>query len=344
MNKDKIARICWNTNGWRKPSGMAGKSKDKKPYEYRSGYGHEEWLLDTTKNYKGYHYGFLQPIGQHREKYRGQTFNISLYSINAETKKRWWLGRIQNVTVTTKQESQEAYLAYKENGWIAEMEEQLHGVGGKVKDFRKTKAEDFFVIRFSSRSLDISDTPLEFSRHDPAVKTTRYVLLNKEKTPQLIAAKKQFIFSSGHTKKKGTTESNYEAHASDIDLGHNRIQSKIYQQLAKKFGKDNVGTELNAGYGSLIDVVVKESNGKFIFYEIKTSYSVRLSIRDALAQLLEYAYYPNRNNAIKIVVVSPNAITKEAQSYLEHLRNLFSIPVYYQRYDPEQEKLEDKTY
>lgn len=344
MNKDKIARICWNTNGWRKPSGMAGKSKNKKTYEHRVGFGHEEWLLDTTKNYKGYQYAYLQPIGLHRDKYRGQTFNISLYSINAETKKRWWLGSIRHVTVTTKQESQDAYLAYKKNGWLTEMEEQLHGVGGKVKDFRKTKAEDFFVIRFSSRSLDISDTPSEFSRHDSAVKASHYVLLNKEKTPKLLSPKKQFIFSHGHTKKKGTTESSYEAHSSNIDLVHNRIQTRIYQQLTKKFGKDNVGTELDAGYGSLIDVVIKEANGKFVFYEIKTSYSVRLSIRNALAQLLEYAYYPNRNNAIKIVVVSPNAVTKEAQSYLAHLRNRFGIPVYYQRYDSEQEELEDKIY
>ncbi|MBT9538121.1 MAG: hypothetical protein IVZ94_08315 [Nitrospirae bacterium] len=301
MTEDKIARICWNTNGWRKPSGMAGKSKNKEAYEYRFGYGHEEWLLDTTKNYKGYHYAFLQPIGLHREKYRGQTFNISLYSINEETKKRWWPGRIRNVTVTTKQESQEAYVAYKKNGWLTEMEEQLRSVGGKVQAFSKTKPEDFFVI--------------------PTFLPLRSAI---------------FIFRQGHTQKKGATESSYEAHSSNIDLVHNRIQTRIYQQLAKKFGKDNVGTELNAGYGSLNDVVIKESNGKFIFYEKKTSYSVRLRIRDALAQLLEYAYYPNRNNATKIVVVSPDAVTKEAQSYLEHLRHRFGIPVYYQRYDPEQ--------
>ncbi|NCO83243.1 MAG: hypothetical protein COZ31_08540 [Nitrospirae bacterium CG_4_10_14_3_um_filter_44_29] len=344
MNKEKIARICWNTNGWLKPSGMAGKSKNKYAYEYRVGFGHEEWLLDTTKNYKGYHYAYLQPIGLHREKYRGQTFNISLYSINEETKKRWWLGGIRNVTVTTKEESQEAFLAYKKNGWLTEMEEQIRSVGGKVQELGKTKLEDFFVIRFRPRSLDLLDTPLEFSRRDPAVKATYYVLLNKDKMPKLLSPKKQFSFRHGHTKKKGTTESSYEAHSSNIDLVHNRIQTKIYQQLAKKFGKENIGTEVDAGYGSLIDVVIKEANDKYIFYEIKTSYSVRLSIREALAQLLEYAYYPNRNNAIKIVVVSPNAITKEAQSYLEHLRNRFGIPVYYQRYDPEQEELEDKIY
>ncbi len=344
MNEDRIARICWNTNGWRKPSGMAGKSKNKKAYEYRFGYGHEEWLLDTTKNYKGYHYAYLQPIGLHREKYKGQTFNISLYSINEETKRRWWLGSVQNVIVTTKKESKKAYIAYKKNGWLTEMEKQLRSVGGKVQAFSKIKPEDFFVIRFSSRSLKLLDTPLEFSQHDPAVKATYYVLLSKKKTPKLLLSKKQFIFSYGHTKKKGTTESSYEAHSSNIDLVQNRMQTRIYQQLAKKYGKHNVGTELDAGYGALLDVVVRESSSNFTFYEIKTSYSVRLCIREALAQLLEYAYYPNRNNATKIIIVSPNAVTKEAQSYLKHLRHRFRIPVYYQRYDSEQEALEDKIY
>ncbi len=344
MNNDKIARICWNTNGWRKPSGMTGKSKNKDAYEYRYGYGHEEWLLDTTKNYKGYHYAFLQPIGLHREKYRGQTFNISLYSINEETKKRWWLGRIRYVIVLTEQESQAAYLAYKQNGWLSEMEKQLRSIGAKVDAFRKTKPEDFFVIRFRPRSLELLDMPLEFSINDPAVKATYYVLLNKKKTPKLLSSKKQFIFSHGYTKKKGTAESSYEAHSSNIDLVQNRMQTRIYQQLVKKYGKDNVGTELDTGYGALIDVVVRESKKHFTFYEIKTSYSVRLCIREALAQLLEYAYYPNKNNASKIVVVSPHAVTKEAQSYLEHLRHRFGIPVYYQRYDPELEALEDKIY
>jgi hypothetical protein len=127
---------------------MVGKSKNKEAFEYLFGYGHEEWLLDTTKNYKGYHYAFLQPIGLNREKYRGQTFNISLYSINEETKKRWWLGRIRNVTVTTKQESQEAYVAYKKNGWLTEMEEQLRSVGGEGPNIQRYKTGRFFCDTF----------------------------------------------------------------------------------------------------------------------------------------------------------------------------------------------------
>ncbi|HWP91336.1 MAG TPA: hypothetical protein VNN20_03945 [Thermodesulfobacteriota bacterium] len=113
MIEDKIARICWNTEGWRKPSGKSGKSKNKKTYEHSAGFGHEEWLLDITKLINGWHYAYLQPVGLHRFKYVGRTLNISLYSINEETKSRWWVGRIFNVIVTTPEESKKAYEIYK---------------------------------------------------------------------------------------------------------------------------------------------------------------------------------------------------------------------------------------
>jgi hypothetical protein len=47
MAENKIARICWYTNYWQRPSGREGKSRNKKDYEKVTGYGHEEWLLDT---------------------------------------------------------------------------------------------------------------------------------------------------------------------------------------------------------------------------------------------------------------------------------------------------------
>jgi hypothetical protein len=344
MSEKKISRICWNTDGWWKPSGKAGKSKNPKTFENRAGYGHEEWLLDTTKLIEGWHYAYLQPIGLHRSKYEGQTFDISLYSINEEMKTRWWVGHILAVTVTTPQESKKIYAVYKKNGWLKEMEEQLRIVGADVNAFRKTDPKYFAVIKFQPKSLDILDTPMEFSKSDAAVTAMYYILLNQNGTPTLLSNSKQFTFVCGHKVKKSTTRSTYEGHSSDIDLVQNKIQTNIYRQLAKEFGEKNVGTEIDTGYGSQIDVVVRENDGGFAFYEIKTSYSVRLSIREGLTQLLEYAYYPNSSNAKKLIIVSPNAVTQEAQSYLKSLRETFRIPVYYQRYDPEKKSLENIMY
>ncbi len=68
MNEKKLARICWNSNSWQKPSGKYGKSKNPDAYEMIVGYGHEEWLLDLEKIIDGFHYAYLQAIGAHREK------------------------------------------------------------------------------------------------------------------------------------------------------------------------------------------------------------------------------------------------------------------------------------
>ena len=341
MSYDKITRICWNTEGWRKPSGPQGKSKNKKAYEYKYGFGHEEWLLDTTKLISGWHYAHLKAISLHRQKYMGQTFNISLYSIDDDTKQRWWVGRILNASVITDDESRGAYLAYKANGWLDEMEQQLTRENANTTEFRNTRPDSFAVIRYRPKDLQLLDIPLQFAADDPAVGATYYVLLNLKQPPKLIGKGSEFVFSPGHSGKKSTARASYERHSSEIDLVHNTIQTELYESFCEKFGKRHVGTELDSGYGLQIDVVVRDKDDKFVFYEIKTSYSVRLCIREALGQLMEYAFFPKANNAKKLVVVSTNAITPEVGTYLRHIRDHYDVPIYYQRYNSETKSLED---
>lgn len=344
MIDNKIARICWNTEGWRKPSGIVGKSINKKTHECKFGYGHEEWLLDSTKLIDGWHYSHLEPISLHRSKYIGERFNISLYSINSEEKSRWWVGKIKNVIVITPEESQRAYQIYMRNGWIKEMKCQIKHVGADLQAFQKSNPKDFFVLKFKHDSLKLLDTPLQFSSRDSVVKSTYYNLLNQEQKPKLMQSNNKFIFRAGHKNKKSSAKSTYGRKSSKVDLVHNRIQTSIHKQLIKEFGNCNVGTEVDTGLGSQVDIVVKEKNGSFVFYEIKTSYSVRLCIREALSQLLEYAYYPDNSNSDKLIIVSPNPITVDAIPYLNKLRNKFNIPIFYQRYDSNLDILDKVLY
>lgn len=77
---EKVARICWNTRDWKRPSGSEGKSQNKDAYENVVGFGHEEWLLDDSRIMPdGYHYGFLQQINKHR-KHVGNTYDIHLFT------------------------------------------------------------------------------------------------------------------------------------------------------------------------------------------------------------------------------------------------------------------------
>lgn len=64
---EKIARICYNDEGWLFPSGRKDKAVNKDSYEQKNGFGHEEWLLDFSKIIDGYHYGFLQPLSKRKK-------------------------------------------------------------------------------------------------------------------------------------------------------------------------------------------------------------------------------------------------------------------------------------
>jgi hypothetical protein len=152
-------------------------------------------------------------------------------------------------------------------------------------------------------------------------------------------ASTEFNFQAGHSSKKtGAVKVAPSTKESTAILLHNEIQNVLYAKLVKEFGEDNVGTEIGTGQGTSIDIVVK--TGKFCwFYEIKTAPTVRACIRQAIPQLLEYAYWHGKDDrADRLIVVSPLPITKEADTYLTFLRENFQLKIYYQQYEADKKK------
>lgn len=94
---EKIARICWNTHEWKRPSGSEGKSQSDGSYEKEIGFGHEEWILDDSRIYEpdGYHYGFLQPMNVASGKHIGAVYDIHLFSISP-LKQKVYIGCLHN--------------------------------------------------------------------------------------------------------------------------------------------------------------------------------------------------------------------------------------------------------
>lgn len=341
--EDKIARICWNDYGWQRPSGREGKSTNQKSYEYKVGYGHEEWLLDAEKLIDGYHYGYLQPVADAGLKYQGRVFNISLYSIaiNKETSERWWIGKINNAQVVSSDESKKAYAHYKKKGWFQEMIEQIKSVKGDEKDFLNNAPIAFVNIKFKSQDWQLLDPPQRISNKDKIIPATYYVLLNKTKEPDLeLPFGDDPDFTPGHTVRNEQRIAYYGQRKTEVDRFHSRMQDNVYKQLVKIHGNNNVRTERPIGIGLAVDLAVKDGTSE-IFYEFKTSNSVRICIREALSQLLEYSYYPNKERAKKLIIVSQNPINKQAKNYLNKIRSQFNIPVCYKQYDTNKNCLEE---
>lgn len=142
-----------------------------------------------------------------------------------------------------------------------------------------------------------------------------------------------FVFIEGHQKRSVEPISRTASAKSKANQLHNDIQNRLYEYLASQLGPKNVGTEIDTGSGTAIDLATCDGISNITFYEIKTSPSVRTSIRQAIPQLLEYAYWPSVERANKLVVVSHLPITNEAEVYLQQLREQFGLPLFYQQFD-----------
>src|ERR1700674_3389026 len=140
-----------------------------------------------------------------------------------------------------------------------------------------------------------------------------------------------FVFKAGHRARKiGEIERRGHGESAIARLVHNELQSKLFNHLVSIHGLMNVGTENAGGMRSaVVDLVVKTSEG-LSFYEIKTSNSLRKSLREAISQLLEYAYWPEADRARELIIVSPNRPTRDARKYLNFLRKTFSLPIFHE--------------
>ena len=148
-----------------------------------------------------------------------------------------------------------------------------------------------------------------------------------------------FKFSEGHNSKfEGEVEVK-QIDRGKVTLIHNLIQNKVFEILTDKFPSDRIGTENASNTGS-IDLV-RESGDKYYFYEIKTTNNTRINIRQALSQLLEYAYWNDIENIERLIIIAPSEFTPESEKYLKLLRERFGLPIFYQYYDIENNKLSD---
>lgn len=143
----------------------------------------------------------------------------------------------------------------------------------------------------------------------------------------------EFVFSGGHKPKKtGKVHISLSRKKSTTaDLLHNEMQNKLYQALVDEHGEESVETEVPTGADTFIDVVVRVGKDRHWFYEIKTAETVKGCIRQAIPQLLEYAYWAgNIERAEQLIIVGPAPVTVEARNYLELMNSHFGLPITYE--------------
>ena len=88
-----ISRLSFNTNNWVKPSGLIGKSSSESTFEFKYGFGFEEWLFNEAyclieENGERWNFGYIEGI--HRNYQKGDENNsLQLYTIDSISKYRY---------------------------------------------------------------------------------------------------------------------------------------------------------------------------------------------------------------------------------------------------------------
>jgi len=194
----------------------------------------------------------------------------------------------------------------------------------------------FLGKRQPEDSIDVEAILEDFDRLLPLYE---FVEGRQKNYPELLPREQEFAFRPGHLPRKRRTRMTLAAQEIDIALRHNQLQDALVKQLVRRFGENAVGTEIPNGVGGKIDIVVKNNEG-FDFYEIKIGSSARSCIRQALAQLLEYSFWPGARRAERLIVVGEPALDSEARQYLALLHEDFGIPIFYKQFGVRADRLQ----
>jgi hypothetical protein len=353
-NQKRLARIAYNEESWQRPSGYYGKSKSKDSHECKYGYGNEEWLFDKEKIINGYHYAFLEPIYKYYDLYKGQKFDITLYTVDADTSRRYWVGEIKDLEVINEEEARYVWGQYEKKEWLISMKDEIKAVGGKLYNFPSKDAVQLFNVRFKPSDGMLYDAAIEVPPDNPLFKINRYVLLNNEKKYNTVNfTTDTFDFANTNSplpSEQNSSKKQYERPPRVVEMKflHKEISDKLHRHFAKIYGLDKVKTNVRSGYGcNEVDMIIERNDEKikgYVYYEIKTYDSLRLSIREALGQILEYAMWPDKNRATKFVIVTqpcPNEVDT-AKKYFENLRKSLKINICYQSFDTTTGDLSDE--
>ena len=321
----RLARIAFNSSGWKRPTGEAGEHESGETYNAQNKFGHEDWLFRSEWVLDGWRYAFIQGLNKGRETYLGQSLNVTLYTIQPD-KRRRLVSTIYGLESLSVVQAQDALNAFRAKGWLKIMQDEVKTIGGNAEALGAPEwAPNVLNVRFrlTNTELHLPDTFLTESewiqnRH-------RYILYKFEE------ADRQQIEKSD-SGRRGTQEAPeirqlFRRGTKPIEYApeHARMQAKLLEELQNEYGKAHVWLEKD-----FVDACV-ETDKELIFYEIKSDLDPRAVIRQALGQILEYAFHPARVGRCpdSLVIVGRTELGSDDEIYLKSLCEKFNLPLHY---------------
>jgi hypothetical protein len=326
-NPSFFARICWNSKEWTQPTGESPLLESSTSYTARQGFGHEEWLF-RYHLIGGFQYAFLQPIHRSWAKYQGQKLDLVLWALSPEGK-RVIVGTISNCEVIKEDAALQILDLYRKRNWLATMEDEV----SQLPDADKSKVgiDSFFNVRFRRSDVFLEQQPYPEAPKDCAIAKVKRYQLNSAK---------DYVPTPYSSSKRAGTSTLPELRSSSkrspvtgvlVNYRHLELQRELQKLLIKHLSpRFRILREDNC-----VDLTAR-SEDKTLLFEIKSSPDARTAIREALGQLLEYAFFANSEPSpgMKLFIIAPGERDGAVDQYLTLLRRKFGLVVEYCAFAP----------
>ena len=320
-----ITRLTWNQDQWRRPSGALGK-REQGTYVAKQGFGNEEWLNRREWRVRGERYAFLQGVSKSKKKLQGHKISIILYAISP-THERVYVGRLKNAEVLSEDQAAAAANAFKKHGWIAAMKREVDSAGGnsRVFDHILDTPTEIANVRFRPDHLEIFAKPIPVPLDHRVNTLFRYQLYH--------ATEDDSGGFRDHTRRAPLQTERVEGpivrraiRETIILQTESRMQREIAEVLREQFGRSSVTREHD--YAD-----IRVTGERHILIEVKADTVARRAIRNALGQLLFYAYRDGRPTpAPELVVVGRSVVTNDDERFLKTLKAEFGLNITYRQY------------
>jgi hypothetical protein len=330
--EERLCKLVWNTNDWIQPCERSWnpnyEEDPNKGYEQKHGFVHEDWLFNSQFLIDGYQYGYIQGVNKLNSEVKKLDV-MYLFSINPNTKTRFYLGKIFDVEVLDRYNpSKKLQAAVKE--YTPAMILQLKELGANVKALQNDHYKP--NLRFNVNAKEIFPEPKVISSSWFAQKYYRTMpMYLTEELKQLLSSlekSSQFnfhpsapfgkdLFYSKQTREKKTS----------VTKVHQEIEEALYKHLLNSgIPKNSIACDTCSFGGKLADVVVLNPDKSYDIFEIKTDTDFRRGLRESVGQLIDYTCWENDLSIKTIYSVLPfNEIPNDINNYIQRVRKLLKI-------------------
>jgi hypothetical protein len=321
-----LARISYNSANWQRPTKDAQSQEEEGTYNQEHGFGHEDWLFRNDWLIDGWRYGFVEGVNRSHSRLveADEPFDLTLFTIDDQNRRRY-VGKIKSVECLGDEQASWAFDEFKKRGWYRTMIEEIQAVGGDAAALGDTQwAKHVLNVRFRMENVRLFDPPVYAAKDDPVLSLNRYILSNADE----VERKENDSWTGRHGRATALPARPYMRRATqaiECTPEHAKMQAKLLAELKAEFPTAKILCERD-----FIDISV-QTDSEFILFEIKSDLEPKAVIRQALGQILEYAYHPTRdhNLPVRLVIVGRCDLAETDRAYLQRLKNEFRLPLSY---------------